>query len=143
MRIIWKIFAHNSTILTIQARTVNPSFQVQSGCRTLASRHLPATSWQFQDPPQQFPFHMSTGLCPVFIVCAHCTVFIWNYCSLFAAQLSRYTSAHSLMVRYCSKSSRHYYRKKMNNLLLYYKTRYSIGDSCLISGMTVRNIFDS
>jgi len=31
-----------------------------------ASRHLPAMSWQFQDPSQQFPFHLSTGLHPAF-----------------------------------------------------------------------------
>jgi len=41
----------------------------------------------------------------------HCTVFIGGYCSLFAARLSRYTSAYSLMVRYCSELSRHRYRK--------------------------------
>jgi len=49
-----------------------------------ASRHLPATSWQFQDPSQQFPFHLSTGLCPVFIVCTalflpEVTVFLHSY----------------------------------------------------------------
>ena len=32
-------------------------------------------------------------------------------CSLFAARLSQYTSAYSLMVRYCSESSRHRYQK--------------------------------
>jgi len=31
-----------------------------------ASRHLPAMSWQFQDPSQQFPFHLSSGLHPAF-----------------------------------------------------------------------------
>ena len=41
----------------------------------------------------------------------HCTVFIRSYCSLFGARLSRYTSAYSLVVQYCSKSSRHRYRK--------------------------------
>jgi len=30
---------------------------------------LSATSWQFQDPSQQFPFHLSIGLHLVFIVC--------------------------------------------------------------------------
>ena len=35
-----------------------------------ASRPLPAISWQFQDPPQQFPFHLITGLRPAFIICA-------------------------------------------------------------------------
>ena len=35
-----------------------------------ASRHLPATSWQYQYPSQQFPFHLSTGLRPVFLICA-------------------------------------------------------------------------
>jgi len=39
----------------------------------------------------------------------HC--FIWSYCSLFAARLSRYTSAYSLVVQYCSNSSRHHYQK--------------------------------
>ena len=35
-----------------------------------ASRHLPAISRQFQDPSQQFPFHLSaTGGRPVFIIC--------------------------------------------------------------------------
>ena len=28
-----------------------------------------ATSWQFQNPSQQFPLHLNTGLRPVFIVC--------------------------------------------------------------------------
>ena len=41
----------------------------------------------------------------------HCTVSIRSYCSLFAARLSRYISAYSLVVRYCSESSRHRYRK--------------------------------
>ena len=36
---------------------------------------------------------------------------IRSNCSLFAARLFRYTSAYSLVVRYCSKSSRHRYRK--------------------------------
>jgi len=31
---------------------------------------------------------------------------------LFAARLSRYTSAYSPVVRYCSESNRHRYRKK-------------------------------
>ena len=44
----------------------------------------------------------------------HCTVFIRSYCSLFTARLSRYTSAYSLVVRYCSESSRHrYWKMKM------------------------------
>ena len=30
------------------------------------SRHLPAISWQLQDPSQQFPFRLSTGLRSVF-----------------------------------------------------------------------------
>ena len=34
-----------------------------------AGRHLPAISWQFQDPSQQFQSHFSTRLRPVFIVC--------------------------------------------------------------------------
>jgi len=79
-----------------------------------ASKHLPAISWHFQDPSQQFSFHLSTGLRPVFIICtalfssevsAHC----------FAARLSRYTSAYSLVVRYCSESSRRGYRKMKIN----------------------------
>ena len=41
----------------------------------------------------------------------HCTVFIRSYCSLFAARLSQHTSAYSLVVQYCSESSRHRYRK--------------------------------
>ena len=41
----------------------------------------------------------------------HCTVFIRSYCVLFAARLSLYTSAYSLIVRYCSESSQHRYRK--------------------------------
>ena len=32
---------------------------------------------------------------------------VQSYCSLFAARLSRYTSAYSLVARYCSESSRH------------------------------------
>ena len=43
----------------------------------------------------------------------HCTVFIRSYCSLFAARLSRYTSAHSLMVQYCSELSQHRYQKEV------------------------------
>jgi len=74
--------------------------------------YLPAISWQFQDPSQQFPFRLSTGLRPVFIVCT--ALFLSQvtvYCSWFAARLSRYTSAYSLVVRYCSESSRHRYCK--------------------------------
>ena len=41
----------------------------------------------------------------------HCTVFIRSYCSLFAARLSQHISAYSLVVQYCSESSRHRYRK--------------------------------
>jgi len=51
--------------------------------------HLPPESWQFQDPSQQFPFHLSTGLRALFYH-LHCTVFIRSY-PLFAARLSRYT----------------------------------------------------
>ena len=36
---------------------------------------------------------------------------IWDISKVKSAQLSRYTSAYSLMVQYCSKSSRHHYRK--------------------------------
>ena len=32
-----------------------------------ASRHSPATSWKIQDPSQQFPFHLSTGLYVLFL----------------------------------------------------------------------------
>jgi len=59
---------------------------------------------------QEFPFHLSTRLRPVFYH-LHCTVFIRSYWSLFGTRLSRYTSAYSLVVRYCSESSRHHYRK--------------------------------
>ena len=41
----------------------------------------------------------------------HCTAFIRSYCLLFAVRLSRYASAYSLVVRYCSESSRHHYRE--------------------------------
>ena len=67
-----------------------------------ASRHLPVTSWQYQYPSQQFPFHLSTGLRPVFLICA--ALFFSSkvrptvHC--FAARLSRYISAYSLVVRY-------------------------------------------
>jgi len=51
----------------------------------------------------------------------HCTVFIRSCCSLFAVRLSRYTSASTLVVRYCSKSSRHRYRKmKMKMNIIWY-----------------------
>ena len=43
----------------------------------------------------------------------HCTVFIRSYCSLFAARLSRYTSAYSLIVQYCSELSQHRYGKEV------------------------------
>ena len=68
---------------------------------------LPGISRQFQDPSQQFLFHLS-----------HCTVFIRSYCSLSAARLSRYTSAYSLVVTHCSESSRHHYRKMKMDLCL-------------------------
>ena len=80
-----------------------------------ASRHLPAISWQFQDPSQQFPFYLITGLRPVFIVC---TALFLSAVTLFAARLSRYTYAYSLVVRYSSESIRHRYRKmKMKQVL--------------------------
>jgi len=44
----------------------------------------------------------------------HCTVFVRSYCSLFAAQLSQYTSAYSLVVWYIARNrvgTRHCYRK--------------------------------
>jgi len=59
-----------------------------------------------QDPSQQFPFHLSAGL-PYVLFFIICTVFIRSYCSLSAARLIQYTSAYSLVVRYCSESSRH------------------------------------
>jgi len=90
-----------------QAHIIRPSFQVQAGCEQSASRHLPGISRQFQDPSQQFLFHLS-----------HCTVFIRSYCSLSAARLSRYTSAYSLVVTHCSESSRHHYRKMKMDLCL-------------------------
>ena len=37
-----------------------------------ASRHLPAVSRQFQDPSQQFPFHLSTGLHLFLSSALHC-----------------------------------------------------------------------
>ena len=46
----------------------------------------------------------------------HCTAFIWSYCLLFALRLSRYASAYSLVVRYCSESSRHHYREMKNKM---------------------------
>ena len=49
-------------------------------------------------------FERRTTVRPVFIIC---TVFIRSYCSLSAARLIQYTSAYSLVVRYCSESSRH------------------------------------
>jgi len=72
---------------------------------------LPATSLQFQDASQQFPFHFSTGLRPFLSSALHC--FSWTYCFLVTARLSRYTSVYSIVVRYCSNSSRHRYRKMM------------------------------
>ena len=61
-----------------------------------ASRHLPAISWQYQYPSHQFPFHLSTGLRPVyFIICT----------------FSIHASAYSLVVRHCSESSQRRYRE--------------------------------
>jgi len=51
----------------IHAHTVRPSFKCNQAVEHCASRYLPAISWQFQDPSQQFPFYLSTGLGPVFI----------------------------------------------------------------------------
>ena len=68
---------------------------------------------KFQDPPQQFPFHLSTGLCPVFIVCTALHCFypkVTVHCLLHTARLSQYTSAYSPVVDYCLKSSRRCYR---------------------------------
>ena len=76
-----------------------------------ANGHLPATCWQFQDPPTQFPLQLITGLCPVFIY-LHCTVSIRSYWLLFAVRLSWCTPAYSFVVRYCSNSSHYCYRKR-------------------------------
>jgi len=98
----------------IQAHTVRPCFQVQSGHGT-----LPVDICQLS--PDSFKTHLSSFRfiwAPDYTSCfyhLHCTVFIWSYCSLFAARLSQHTSAYSLVVRYCSESSRHLYRKMMIN----------------------------
>ena len=58
------------------------------------------------------------------------------YCSLFAARLSRYTSAYSLVVRYCSESRRHRYRKEEDistehiRYLRYFLTKSVYGSTC-------------
>ena len=54
----------------------------------------------------------------------HCTVFIGSNCSLFAARLSRYTSAYSLLVQYCSESNRHRYRKM--KMKIFHVSSYSL-----------------
>ena len=62
----------------------------------------------------------------------HCTVFIRSCCSLFAVRLSRYTSASTLVVRYCSKSSRHRYRKmKMKMNIIWYMVLWVHGRGTL------------
>jgi len=43
-----------------------------------ASWHLPAISGQFQDPPQQFPVHLSTGLRPVLLLSSALHYFYWK-----------------------------------------------------------------
>jgi len=69
-----------------------------------------------QLPPDSFKTHLNRFRfisAPDYVLFyrLHCTVFIRSYCSLFGARLSRYTSAYSLVVENCSKSSRHRYRK--------------------------------
>ena len=67
-----------------------------------ASRHLPATFWQFQDPSQQFPFHLSTGLRPCFYQ-LNCTVFypkllfIVYWCSAFSIHICLFTRGAILL----------------------------------------------
>ena len=94
----------------IQAHT--DSFRVQFGCGPIlpvdicsylltVSRPISTVSVSFEH--RTTSMFLSTEL--------HC-FFIRSYCSLFVgARLSRYTSAYSLVVRYCSKSSRHRDRK--------------------------------
>jgi len=96
----------------IQCNTVTCSIPLQSSCSPLYQ--LTFASWQFQDPPQRFPFNMIIRLRPVFkpFYHLHCTVFVWSYCLLFAARLSRCKSAYSLMVWYCLNSSRHRTRRR-------------------------------
>ena len=102
----------------IQAHTVRHFFQVQSCCGTLCpdSCQLQCTSWHFRNQAHQFSFHLSTELRPVLIACtapflSKVTVYF------FAAWLSRYTSAYSLVVRYWSNSRRLRYRKKQKIFL--------------------------
>jgi len=69
-----------------------------------------------QLPSDSFKTHLNTFLSSKhqtmsYFYRLHCTVFIRSYCLLFAARLSPYTSAYSFVVRNCSKSSRHRYRK--------------------------------
>ena len=99
----------------IQAHTVRPSFQVQSGCGTLCQQTFASYLLTVSRPISAVSVsseHRTTscGLRLVFIACT-ALFFIGSYCSLFAARLSRYTSYYSLLVRYCSESSRHRYRK--------------------------------
>jgi len=70
---------------------------------------LPVDICQLSESPDSFKTHQHRTTSCFYRL--HCTVFIGSYCSLFAARLSRYTSAYSLLVRYCSESSRHLHRK--------------------------------
>jgi len=62
--------------------------------------HLPVDS--FKTHLSSFHLIWSSDYVPVFkpFYHLHCTVFVWSYCLLFAARLSRCKSAYSLMVWY-------------------------------------------
>ena len=62
-----------------------------------ASRHFPGISRQFQDPSQQFPFHLSTGLRPVFIVCFYSKLLFIVCCTAFSIHICLFTRGAILL----------------------------------------------
>ena len=95
-----------------------------------ANRHLPATSWQFQDTSQQFPFHLCTGpfltsalhcFCPKLLSIVCCTTFSIHIC-LFTrgAMLLKIKSAPLLVED----------KMKKSNCSAYYWKGYSLYLNC-------------
>jgi len=83
----------------IQAHTVRPSFQVQYDCGTLCQSTFASYLLTVLRPNSTASVsseHRTTS-CFLYL---HCIVFIGSYCSSFAARLSRYSPAYSLVVRY-------------------------------------------
>ena len=93
----------------IQAHTARP-FQVQYDCGTLCQSTFASYLLTVLRPNSTASVSSEHRTTSCFYH-LHCIVFIGSYCSSFAARLSRYSPAYSLVVRYCSELSQHRYRK--------------------------------